>query len=581
MTQPGAFAWESWGRVSLAEATPVAERHRRLPLFASLVPYRRAWLRGDLLAGLTVWAVLVPEALAYASIAGVSPVVGLYAAPGALILYAAFGSSRHLVVGPMSATAALSATAGTDRYTQLTVALAITTGIAATLAGLLRLGFLASYISEPVLKGFIVGLALTIIAGQLPKLFGVAKSSGDFFEQLWGLVTKLGDTSGLTLVVGLVSLALVLGLRRVAPVVPASLVAVALGVIAVKLFNLDAHGVAIVGHIDSGLPSLGLPDVRTGDYVTLTATAIGIMLVGFAEGLGAAKTYAAQHHYEIDANRELLGVGAANLGAGISSGMVVNGSLSKTAVNGSAGAKTQLSGLTVAALTIVTLLFLTGLFEDLPEATLAAVVIAAVIELVDVPAIRRLYRIYSGPTASPLAVGARPDFVAAVAALLGVLVFDTLPGLFIGIGVSLLLLLYRVSAPRVSVLGKVPGTRRQYSDLARNADNEEISGVLILRPESGLFFANADHVRAQILAGVEREKPRAIILDGEEMAFIDVTAVAMLDTLAEDLERQGVTLVLARDVGEVRDVVRRASEGSGPTQIYPTVQAAVDALLGP
>ena len=179
---------------------------RRSPVFTSLIPYNRSWLRGDLLAGLTVWAVLVPEALAYASIAGVSPVVGLYAAPGALILYAAFGSSRHLVVGPMSATAALSAAAvatyatpGSDRFTQLTVALAITTGIAATIAGLLRLGFLASYISEPVLKGFIVGLALTIIAGQLPKLFGVAKSSGDFFEQIWGLVTKLDDTSGLTL----------------------------------------------------------------------------------------------------------------------------------------------------------------------------------------------------------------------------------------------------------------------------------------------------------------------------------------------------------------------------------------------
>ena len=230
-------------------------------LFGSLRGYRREWLRGDLVAGLTVWAVLVPEALAYASIAGVSPVVGLYAAPGALLLYAAFGSSRHLVTGPMSATAALSAAAvaqlaqpGSGAFTTLTVALAITTGIIALLAGLLRLGFLASFISEPVLKGFIVGLALTIIAGQLPALFGVEKGSGNFFEKVWDLVTKLGDTHGLDLRRGIASLALVLGLRRVAPAAPGSLVAVACGVLAVELLGLDDHGVAIVGTIASGLP---------------------------------------------------------------------------------------------------------------------------------------------------------------------------------------------------------------------------------------------------------------------------------------------------------------------------------------
>jgi SulP family sulfate permease len=213
----------------------------KLPLFRSLFPYDRQWLRGDIVAGLTVWAVLVPEALAYASIAGVSPVVGLYDAPGALILYAAFGSSRHLIVGPMSATAALSAaaiaefaTAGSDRFTQMTIALAITTGVAAALAGLLRLGFLANYISEPVLKGFIIGLALTIIAGQLPKLFGVERGTGDFFEKIWDLLTKLDDTSGLTLLVGLASLALLFVLRRFAPIVSSSLVAVAFGVLVVN-----------------------------------------------------------------------------------------------------------------------------------------------------------------------------------------------------------------------------------------------------------------------------------------------------------------------------------------------------------
>jgi sulfate permease, SulP family len=342
-----------------------------LRLFPSLAGYQRGWLQGDVLAGLTVWAMLVPQALAYASIAGVSPVVGLYAAPAALVFYAAFGSSRHLVVGPMSATAALSAAAvaelatqGSGRFAALTVTLAITTGAIGVIAGLARLGFVANFISEPVLKGFIVGLALTIIVGQLPKLFGVPKGEGNFFEQLWHLAGHLGQTSGLTLLVGLVSLALVLGLRRVAPVVPGSLAAVVFGIVVVQLFGLDRHGAAIVGKIQPGLPPLGLPGVAAVDYLKFAPAAVGILLVGFAEGLGAAKTYAARQHYEVDANLELLGVGAANLGAGLSSGMVVSGSLSKTAVNGAAGARTQLSGLVVAALTIVTLLTLTPLFQE-------------------------------------------------------------------------------------------------------------------------------------------------------------------------------------------------------------------------
>ena len=235
---------------------------------------------------------------------------------------------------------------------------------------------------------------------------------------------------------------------------PGSLAAVLLGIVLVELLGLD---VDIVGEIDSGLPSLGLPDASASDYGALAAGAIGVMLIGFAESLGAAKTYAARNHYEIDANRELLGLGGANIASGLASGMVVNGSLSKTAVNGSAGAHTQLSGLVVAAMTVITLLFLTGLFESLPEATLAAVVVAALIELVDLPALAALYRVYTRRLGRAYGVAARPDFIAAVAALLGVLVFDTLPGLFFGIAVSLLLLLYRASRPRVAVLGRVPG----------------------------------------------------------------------------------------------------------------------------
>ena len=552
-------------------------------LFPSLQGYRREWLRGDLVAGLTVWAVLIPEALAYATIAGVSPVIGLYAAPGALLLYAALGSSRHLVTGPMSATAALSAATVGDlvagsggEFVAMTAALAIATGIAALLAGLLRLGFLASFISEPVIKGFIIGLALTIVIGQVPKLIGVEKEAGDFFEQLWGVITELGDVSGLTLTVGLGSLAVVLGLRRFAPQIPGSLVAVALGIAAVELFGLDDEGLDIVGTIESGLPSLGTPNVSLSDYGDLAAGAIGVMLVGFAEGLGAAKTYAARDHYEIDPNRELLGLGGANLASGLSSGMVVNGSLSKTAVNGSAGARTQLSGLIVALLTIVTLLLLTGLFESLPEATLAAIVIAAVIELVDIPALIRLYRIYTGRGERHFALAARADFVAALAAMLGVLVFDTLPGLFIGIGVSLLLLLYRASRPHVAELGAVPGTEGQWGDRARHPENRPSPGVVVLRVDGGLFFANADPVRRRVRQAAAREGVHAIVLDAETIPYVDVTAAEMLAGLAEDLERIGVELVLARDIGPVRDVLRRADVEV--ERVYPTVAEAVDAV---
>jgi MFS superfamily sulfate permease-like transporter len=305
------------------------------------------------------------------------------------------------------------------------------------------------------------------------------------------------------------------------------------------------------------------------------------MLVGFAEGLGAAKTYAARAHYEVDVNRELLGLGAANLASGLSSGMVVNGSLSKTAVNGSAGARSQVSGLVVAALTILTLLFLTGLFENLPEATLAAVVIAAVIELVDIPALIALYRVATRQLRGIYGIAARPDFLAAVAALGGVLVFDTLPGLFIGIVVSLLLLLYRASRPHVAVLGQVPGMPGQYGDVLRHPGNERPPGIVLLRVEGGLFFANADTVRDTIPAHAAEPGTRAVVLDAETAPDIDVSAARMLIEVAGDLRRSGVELVIARDVGQVRDVLRRAEGDSPLPRAYPTVRDAVEAVGGP
>ncbi|MET0188172.1 MAG: SulP family inorganic anion transporter, partial [Pseudonocardia sediminis] len=413
----------------------------------SLRGYRRSFLRPDLVAGATVWAVLVPESLAYATIAGVPPVVGLYAAVPALVLYALVGSSKHLVVGPMAATAALSAGVVADLGgggldpVALTTALAVTVGLVGIVAGAFRLGFLASFISAPVLKGFIVGLALTIAVGQLPALVGIGKGEGDFFAQLRHLLTHLGDADPLSVATGAGTLVVVLGLRRWLPKVPGSLVAVALAITAVAVLHLDTRGVDVVGPITAGLPSPGLPPVPFSGYLQLVAGALGVALVGFAEGLGAAKTYASRHGYEVDPNRELLGLGVANLGSGLVSGMVVNGSLSKTAVNGAAGARTEMSGLIAAALTVVTLLFLTGLFTRLPEPALAAIVIAAVIELIDLRAIAVLYRMWTRRLGTIYGLAARADFAAALAAQLGVLVLDTLPGLFNGITLSLLLLL--------------------------------------------------------------------------------------------------------------------------------------------
>ena len=529
-----------------------------------------------------MWAVLVPEALAYATIAGVSPVIGLYAAPGALVLYAAFGSSKHLVTGPMAATAALSAAAVADlattseQFLAFTVILALVVGVMALLAGVFRLGFVANFISEPVLKGFIIGLALTIIVGQLPKLFGIAGVDGNFFEELWGWMSGLGETDGLTLIVGVVSLAIVFGFRNYLPWVPGSLVAVAFGIVAVALFDLGERGVAIVGEIDSGLPDFGLPEGSFSDYLGIAPAAIGVMLVGFTEGLGAAKTYATRNHYDIDPDRELIGLGAANLASGLSSGMVVNGSLSKTAVNVSSGARSQVSGLVVAVLTIITLLFLTELFAELPEATLAAIVIAALVELVDLESLRDLYRAYTEHLGEIYGAAARPDFIAALAALLGVLIFDTLPGLFIGIIVSILLIVYRASRPHVAQLGVVPGTD-VYVDVERRPEAVPPQGIVVLRVESGLFFANADSVRARVRAAAADAGTKAVIIDAETIPAIDVTAVQMLIEVTDELREREVDLVLAHDIGQVRDLLPSDERGTGPA-VYPSIDQAIAAV---
>lgn len=551
----------------------------------SIPPGLRGLGRGtvgpDVIAGLTVWAVLVPEGLAYATIAGVPPVVGLYAAPAALVLYALLGSSRHLVVGPMAATAALSAaivaaqTSDPAEAIVLTAALAVVVGSIAVAAGLLRFGFVAAFISEPVLKGFIVGLAATIVAGQVPKLLGLPSTHGSFVERVADLLRDIGDVHGSSLAVGGISLTALLLLHRFVHRAPAPLIVVAGAIVAATVLDLESRGVAVVGDIASGLPSLGLPDAARSDYSALAAGAVGIALIGFAEGLAAARNYAATAGYRVDPDRELLGLGAANLGAGLSSGMVVAGSLSKTAVNGSAGARSQMSGLVVAGLTVVTLLLLTGLFEDLPEPALAAVVIAAVVELVDVSALRRLYRVHTAALARIYGPAARADLIAAVAAMVGVLVFDTLPGLFIGITVSAVLLVYRVSRPHVAVLGLLPDGR--WADLERHPEAHRAAGVVVVRPEAGLFYGNAGSVESAILAAVAAApgSVHAVVVDAATIPMIDVTGADMLAGLDRDLARRGIALTMAGDVGQVRDVLRHTDTAAHGASVHPTVDAAV------
>jgi high affinity sulfate transporter 1 len=575
--------------------TPSTEERAvaRIRLYPTLAGYRRAWFGTDALAGLSVWAVLVPESLAYATIAGVPPVVGLYAAVPSLLLYAAAGSSRHLIVGPMSATAALSAGVvatlhpGDDAaFWALTTATALVTGVLCLLAGVLRAGFLAAFISEPVLKGFVVGLALVIIVGQVPALLGLPKGEGSFVTKTVDLIGDLPDTDPTTAVLGGACLAVLLLLRRFAERVPGALVVVVVGIVASLALGLADGGVAVVGPIDAGLPTLGLPDVDLAGYGDLVGPAAGVMLVGFAEALGAAKAYAARAGYDVDPNRELIGMGLANVGAGLASGMVVNGSLSKTAVNGGAGARSQLSGMTAAVLTLATLLFLTPVFESLPEATLAAVVIAAVIELVDVRALRRLWSLADAAGRRIYGDAARYDAYAALAALVGVLVLDTLPGLLIGVVISVLLLIARASRPHVATL--VTDGHGSWVDADRRtvrgkAAGGSVPGVLVVRVEAGLFFANADSVRTEVRRLAAERHVDLVVLDARTTPFVDSAAAEMLGLLRRELRRAGARLVIAEDVGQVRDLLRVvAQDEDGPLPHYDSVDDAVaDHLRAP
>jgi high affinity sulfate transporter 1 len=553
-----------------------------LPIRSWLPHYERRWLRSDLLAAAAVWAVLVPEGMAYASLAGMPPETGLFAALAPLLAYAALGTCRQLTVGPSSAIAAYSAAAVAPlalgdgaRFIALSALLALLAGALLLAAGLARAGFIADFFARPVLTGFVAGLALVIAVGQLSKLLGVEGGGTGFFGKLMDLIPQLDDASLPTLVVGVAALALIFGLRKLAPKAPAALVAVVLGVVAVQVFDLRDHGVAVVGAIPDGLPSLVVPSFSLGDVTDLLPDAFALALIAFAESVAGARALAAKRRYEVDADQELIGLGVSNLGAGLFQGFAVDASLSRSAVADSSGVRSQLSNLILFGLLVVTMLFLMPLFHDLPEAVLGAIVIAAVAHLVDLGALRRLRRVDV------------TDFGLAILCFAAVLVFGLLTGLAIAVVLSLLALVYRAYRPSYAVLGRAPGAedddRLRYRGIEDHPLVRTFPGLVILRLDGELFFANARWFRDTVRSLVRDQAPpvRELLVHVGAVPHMDTTAGAMLKELIAELDGEGVRLAFARaTTGLVHDLERNGIvQLVGEDGFYDTVAAGVDDYL--
>jgi SulP family sulfate permease len=547
-----------------------------LPGLTVLRHYERGWLRADVAAGLTVGAMLVPQSMAYAELAGLPPQFGFYAVIGALVVYALVGTSRHLGVGPEPGTALLAAAgvssiAGGDatRYVALMAALALVVAAICILGAVARLGFLASVLSKPVLVGYITGVGLVLLSSQIANLTGLSIAADDFFPRLVELARELGDVHGQTVAVGALTLVVIVVLRRAAPQVPGALVAVFVASIVVSLFALDAHGVALVGDIPSGLLEVGVPDVSFADLRRLLPVALGIALVGYTDNVLTARSIALRHGYRVDANQELLALGLTNLASGLSRGFPISSSASRTAVPASLGSTTQLVSLVGSASVIVTLLALGPLLGHIPRAALGAVIAGAALAIVDVAGYRYLWRV------------SREEAVLAGVAALGVVVFGVLVGVLVAVSLSLLVALYRVARPHDAILGDHPGLDGWVETDSYPAASTE-PGLLVYRFDAPLFFVNADRFRErveQMLA--DNPGPEEwLVLDFEGIGSLDATA---LDTLIELVDRLRALDVATVAVARANDVVlarlRRAElvEPSGPLRSFPTINSAVRA----
>jgi high affinity sulfate transporter 1 len=545
---------------------------------ANLSSYQAGWLRRDVVAGLVLTALLVPQGMAYAELAGLPPTTGLYTSILCLVAYAIFGPSKILVLGPDSSLGPMIAATiipiiavGDDpgRAVALGSALALLVGVIITGAGIARLGFVADLISKPTIIGYMNGLALTILVGQLPKLFGFSVDGDGFRAELTGFVRGVadGETVGAALAIGLFGLALILILGRWLPRIPGVLAAVVLSVVASAAFDLAGRGVDVVGVLPQGLPPFTLPRVGLSDLGLLVAGAFGIALVSLADTISTASAFAARSGDEVDGRQEMIGIGAANLGAGLFQGFPVSTSGSRTAVAEQAGAKTQVTGLVGAASIALILLFLPGLLRDLPQPTLAAVVIAASLSLTDIPETMRLRRVR------------QTEFLLSLAAFLGVVFLGVLPGIALAVALSIGNVFRRAWWPYQTTLGRVPGLAG-YHDVTSYPHARLLPGCVIFRFDAPLFFANARTFREQIRAIAARDpRPTWIVVGAEPITDVDTTAADILRELDEELNARGISLVIAEMKDPVREKIDRyeLTDTIDPLHFFPTITQAVKA----
>jgi sulfate permease, SulP family len=540
-----------------------------------LAQYSAAWLRADVVAGVTLAAYAIPVSLAYAGLAGLPPQVGVYGYLLGGLGYALLGSSRQLAIGPTSAislmiagSVAAMAEGDAQRYAQIASLTAFAVAALCLLAWLFRLSALVQLISDSILVGFKAGAGLTIAMTQLPSLIGVAGGGHNFIERTVLLATQLGQTRYLVLAVGIIAILLLVLGERWLPGKPIALGVVALAIVAASLLGLPELGVPTTGEIPAGLPSLAGPALRLRDVEGILPLAAGCLLLAYIEGISAARTFAAKHGYALDPRQEFLGIGAANLATALGHGYPVAGGLSQTAVNDRAGARTPLA-LVFASITLaLCLLFLTGLLENLPKAVLAAVVLTAVYGLLDFPALLRMWRV------------SRLDFYAAAIALGGVLLLGILHGILLAALASILLLLARVSRPHVAFLGRVPGTSR-YSDLARHPENEALPGVIAFRPEASVIYVNASAVFETVLGRLRAAGPsgvRLMVCDLSASPYVDLAGSRMLHELHRELAAHGIALRIVGARGRVRDLLRADGIGEKVEGLQRTV--TLESLLG-
>jgi SulP family sulfate permease len=559
------------------------DAHRRglarvLPAAAWLPRYERRWLAGDLAAGIAVTALVVPKNLGYAGIAGIPLQNGLYAAAAGAIIYALFCTSRHISTGPSSSLAAVAGGAvlvtdlGGEQAAQLVAAIALATGLLFLLLALLRMGWIASFLSKAVVTGFLAGAAVDVVIGELPKLTGTSGEGDNAWREFASWLGSLDETHWTTLLVGAASLGVILGLRRLAPAVPGALVLVAGGLLASALFDLDAHGVALVGDVPRGLP---LPELPDGELVrdqigVIAVAAVALLLIGFSQTAGDARAFATRHRYRIDVNQESVAQGMANMGAGVFQGMPVSTSLSASSLNESAGARTPVASLVTGGLVVGTLLVLAPLFSDLPKAVLGAVIIDAVVfGMIDVAEIRRLRRV------------ARFDFWIAIAAIVGVLSSGVLAGVVIGVALSLGWLVYVATRPPMPMLGREAGTQ-VFRDLDENPGDETFPGIAVLRLDGGLFFATAEALEDRVREFADDgDRRRALVLDLEGVNFVDAQGSAKITEIQQLTEADGVTLRLARVKPQVLAVLEADGvvDRIGADHFHGNVHRAVEAQL--